>query len=61
MARILYELLGADDRRMSPFCWRIRMALAHKGLDVEYEPCGFTEKDKFAFSGSKTVPVLSRR
>jgi glutathione S-transferase len=58
MTRVLYELLGADDRRFSPFCWRARMALAHKGVAVDYEPCGFTEKDKFAFADSKTVPVL---
>ena len=29
----LYELAGADPARVfSPFCWRIRMALAAKGL-----------------------------
>jgi len=58
MARKLYDLLGADNRRYSPFCWRIRMALAHKGLDAEDEPCGFTEMEKVAFSGGRTVPVL---
>ena len=54
----VYDLCGADDRRFSPFCWRIRMALAHKGLDAEFEPVCFTQKDKISFSGSKTVPVL---
>ncbi len=34
------------------------MALAHKGLEAEFVPCRFTEKDKFAFSRSRTVPVL---
>lgn len=59
MSRVLYELVGRDDRRFSPNCWRARMALAHKGLDLdEIVPCRFTEKDKFAFSGGKTVPVL---
>ncbi|MEJ2121888.1 MAG: glutathione S-transferase N-terminal domain-containing protein [Alphaproteobacteria bacterium] len=58
MARTLYDLLGADNRRYSPFCWRIKMALAHKGLDAEDEPCGFTEMEKVAFSGGRTVPVL---
>jgi len=58
MARKLYDLLGADNRRYSPFCWRIKMALAHKGLDAENVPCGFTEMEKVAFSGGKTVPVL---
>ncbi len=58
MARVLYELLGDEDRRFSPYCWRIRLALAHKGLEAEFEPCRFTEMDKVAFSGGKTVPVL---
>ncbi|WP_135466394.1 glutathione S-transferase family protein [Crenalkalicoccus roseus] len=59
MSRILYELAGADPaRRFSPFCWRIRMALAHKGLEVETVPWRFTEKDRIAFSGQGLVPVL---
>jgi len=59
MTRILYELLGKDDRRFSPFCWRTRMALAHKGLELdEIIPIGFTEKEKIAFSGQDRVPVL---
>lgn len=58
MARKLYELLGADDRRFSPYCWRIRMALAHKGLEAEIVPCKFTDKALFAFSGQDQVPVL---
>ena len=58
MTRKLYELLGADDRRFSPYCWRARMAVAHKGLDTGYVPMGFMEKDKIAFSGQKQVPVL---
>ena len=58
MSLTLYELCGADDRRFSPYCWRIRMALAHKGLDPERVPVRFTEKDRIAFSGQKLVPVL---
>ncbi len=55
----MYELAGADyNRRFSPYCWRIRMALAHKGLDVECIPWRFTEKDKIKFSGQERVPVL---
>ncbi len=57
--RILYDLAGAeDDRRFSPYCWRTRMALAHKGLPVEAIPWRFTEKEAIAFSGSTKVPVL---
>ncbi len=54
----LFELVGDGDRRFSPYCWRTRMALAHKGIAAEYLPVGFTEKDKIAFSGQELVPVL---
>ena len=55
----LYELAGAeDDRRFSPYCWRIVMALKHKGLDFEGVPWRFTEKDTIAFAGTDKVPVL---
>jgi glutathione S-transferase len=56
--RILYELAGRDDRRFSPYCWRTRFALAHKGLDAHMEPVRFTEKEKLGFSNQKLVPVL---
>lgn len=58
MTRQLYELLGDGDRRFSPYCWRARFALAHKRLDADYVPIGFTEKDKIAFSGQTRVPIL---
>ena len=47
-----------DDRRPSPFCWRIRMALAHKVLAYSTVPVKFTDKDKIAFANTKQVPVL---
>jgi glutathione S-transferase len=55
----LYDLAGAEaDRRFSPYCWRAKMALAHKGLAVETIPWRFTEKDAIAFSQQDRVPVL---
>ena len=55
----LYDLAGAEpDRRFSPFCWRTRLALAHKGLDVEAVPWRFTEKEAIAHSGQGRVPVI---
>jgi glutathione S-transferase len=55
----LYDLAGAEtDRRFSPYCWRVRLALAHKGLDVETIPWRFTEKEAIAPSGQGRVPVL---
>lgn len=59
MSLTFYELGCADrDRRFSPFCWRTRLALAHKGLQAETVPCLFTEKHRFAASGQDKVPVL---
>ncbi len=55
----MYDLAGADPRlRFSPYCWRIRMALAHKGLEAETIPWRFNEKQAIAFSGQERVPVL---
>ena len=59
MTILLYDLAAAeDDRRFSPYCWRTKMALKHKGLEFETVPWRFTEKDVIAFSDSKTVPVI---
>jgi glutathione S-transferase len=59
MAMRLYDLAGADPNlRFSPYCWRAKFALAHKGLAVETIPWRFTEKDVIAFSGQERVPVL---
>ena len=54
----LYELVGRDDRRFSPYCWRTRMALEHKGLRYDTVPVRFTDKDAIAFSGQERVPVI---
>jgi glutathione S-transferase len=59
MAIQLYDLAGAeDDRRFSPYCWRVKMALMHKGLPFETLPWRYTEKDTIEFTGSTTVPVI---
>jgi glutathione S-transferase len=55
----MYDLAGAEpERRFSPYCWRIRLALAHKKLAVETIPWRFTEKAEIAASGKIFVPVL---
>jgi len=52
-------LRGRDDRlRFSPFCWRARLALAHKGIEAELVPMLFTDKSPIDFCDSTTVPVL---
>jgi glutathione S-transferase len=59
MTRVLYDLAGADPAvRFSPYCWRAKLALAHKGLPVETVPWRFTDKDAIASSGQGRVPVL---
>jgi glutathione S-transferase len=59
MSIILYDLAGADpDVRFSPYCWRTRFALAHKGLPVETVPWRFTDHNAIAFSGQGKVPVI---
>jgi glutathione S-transferase len=59
MAIKLYELAGyTEDRLFSPYCWRARMALAHKGLAFESIPWRFSEKDRIAFSEQGAVPVM---
>ena len=45
----LFDLAGADEhRRFSPYCWRIRLALAHKGLPVRTVAWRFTDKQAIA-------------
>ena len=59
MAIIMHDLAGADPAlRFSPYCWRTRMALAHKGLAVQTIPWRFTDTAALAFSGQGRVPVI---
>ena len=55
----LYELAATDDKQVfSPYCWRIRLALHHKGLPFKSIPWRMTEKDRIAFAETERVPVL---
>lgn len=59
MTRILYSLCGRDENRpFSPHCWKVVMALEHKGLEFIERPVPFTEVPKIENGFSKTVPVL---
>jgi glutathione S-transferase len=59
MAIVMHDLAGADPAlRFSPYCWRIRMALAHKDLPVRTVPWRFSDKQALAFSGQGRVPVI---
>jgi len=55
---VLYDLVGADDRRFSGHCWRIRPAVAHKGLTFETVPTPFTGIGKIGDGSFPTLPVI---
>ncbi len=57
-ARVLYDLCGTDDRRFSPYCWRVKLALAHKGLAFETAAVPFTGIPGVLGGRFKTVPIL---
>ena len=55
----MYDLAGAEaDRRFSPFCWRTKLALAHKQLEVETIPWRYADKPLIAFANWDRVPVI---
>lgn len=57
---VLYERAGLDGLCPSPVCWRSRIALAVKGVEVERRPMRFADVDALAgATGSRTVPVLA--
>jgi len=60
MTATMYDLAGIDGRRFSPFCWRTRMAFAHKGVPLETRPMTFTEINANAIDPSerRTVPTV---
>jgi glutathione S-transferase len=57
VALTFYDLVDRHGRRYSPYGWRIRMALSHKGLAPKTELCWHSDK-KLAFTGQSLVPVL---
>src|SRR5450432_960501 len=54
----LHELVIANGRCFSPFVWRVRYALAHKGLAFESVRLGFTDIPTCFDGKFKTVPIL---
>lgn len=59
MTILLYDLVGADaSRPFSPHCWKVAMALAHKGLDFRRVPTPFGEVPGVEGGFSKTIPVI---
>ena len=59
MTILLYDLVGADPAHpFSPHCWKVKMALKHKGLDFRPVPTRFLEVSTLENGGAKTVPVI---
>lgn len=59
MTILLYDLVGRDSTRpFSPHCWKVAMAVAHKGLDISTVPTRFLEVPAVEGGVSKTVPVI---
>jgi glutathione S-transferase len=58
MARVLYDLTASQDRRFSPFCWRTKLALAHKGLEFTSQPVRFTDISGLSDGPRLTLPTL---
>jgi glutathione S-transferase len=59
LSLIMYERVGDQGCRPSPFSWRVRYALAHKQLDTEYRPTRFVDVETIRnLSGQKFVPIL---
>jgi glutathione S-transferase len=57
----LYELVLGNAISASPFVWRVRFALAHKGIACEPVPLGFTDIRNVLGPAHLTVPVLEDR
>jgi len=59
MSLIFHERVGLEGRRISPFSWRIRYALAHKGIDPEVVETRFADVARIrALSGQDLVPII---
>jgi glutathione S-transferase len=54
----LYDLVGVNNLRFSPFCWRTKAVLAYKKIPYTNIPVRYMDKEKIAFSGQGAVPVL---
>ncbi len=54
----MYDLCATEDRRFSPFCWRTRLAFAHKGVPLETIATPFTAVPEIDPGTKRTVPTI---
>jgi glutathione S-transferase len=60
MRLTFYERVGFEGRRPSPFSWRIRYALAHKGIDFDVRPVRFADVETIRrLSGQHLTPIIA--
>jgi glutathione S-transferase len=60
MTLTMYERIGHEGRRPSPFSWRIRYAFAHKGIEPEFRHVRFADVETIrSLSGQHFVPVVT--
>lgn len=55
---VLFDLVSANGSPLSPWCWHAKMAVAHKGLDVERRALNFMDKDQVISAGGKSFPCM---
>jgi glutathione S-transferase len=58
MSILLHEVSLDKGILSSPYCWMVRLALAHKGLDYKASPTAFTNIPSVCGGGHKLLPVL---
>lgn len=55
----LYELCAGDGRSLSPFVWRVKLAMAKKDLAYHTVKVGYTEVTKHCGGRFRTVPIIA--
>jgi glutathione S-transferase len=60
MTLTMYERIGHEGRRPSPFSWRIRYAFAHKRLEPGFRHVRFADVETIqTLSGQQFVPIIT--
>lgn len=54
----MYDLCATEERRFSPFCWRTRLAFAHKQVPLETIATPFTAVPDIDPGTQRTVPTI---
>lgn len=55
---VLFDIATQSDSRPSPFCWRTKLALRHKGLAFECRGTVYSQIRSLGDGSFKTLPVI---